>query len=36
MDKSFGYFVGALATFVVASLVAEYASRKVWPRAAGQ
>lgn len=35
MDRSVGYFLGGLAVFVVASLTAEWASRKIWPRAAG-
>lgn len=31
MDQRLGYFIGALAGFVLASLAAEYAARKVWP-----
>lgn len=32
MEKSsFGYFVVGLGTFVLATLVAEWATRKAWP-----
>jgi len=31
----FEIFVAGILSFVVASLAAEYASRKVWPRAPG-
>jgi len=29
------YFLGGLAVFVVATLTAEWASRKIWPRSPG-
>ncbi len=31
-----GHFLGGLAVFVAASLTAEWASRKIWPRSPGQ
>lgn len=35
-SNSVGTFIGALAVFVIATITAEYVSRKIWPRAAGQ
>lgn len=31
MERSLGYFVLGLGTFVLASLAAEWAARKTWP-----
>jgi hypothetical protein len=36
MERSLGYFMLGVGSFVLASLAAEWASRKVWPRPVGQ
>lgn len=35
MDKNLTYVLVSLAGFVIASITAEYVSRKIWPRAQG-